>query len=135
MFIALRQPPWMSTKMTYPKEGCTNATKMLKCYSNVCNVQDNGPCAMCCTWCSVATLSKVAVLQNGAQRKLVHTKWYPTCIKFHCVMEQNVEWEQNGSCNKLTGLKPMVFSVSRTNSMGKSLPKFNKLKMAMKVQC
>jgi hypothetical protein len=38
-------------------------------------------------------------------------------------MEQNVEQEQNGNCNKLTGLKPMVFNVSRTNLMGRSLDK------------
>jgi hypothetical protein len=38
-------------------------------------------------------------------------------------MEQNVEREKNGSCNKLTSLKPIVFSVSRTNSMGRSLDK------------
>jgi hypothetical protein len=38
-------------------------------------------------------------------------------------MEQNVKQEQNGNCNKLTCLKPMVFSVSRINLMGGSLDK------------
>ncbi len=123
MFIALWQPPSMSTKMTCPKGGCTKATKMLKCCSNVCSVQDDGPCATCCTWCFIATFNKMVVLQNGAWRKLAHTKWSPTCIKFCCVVEQNVEQEQNGNCNKLTCLKPMVFSVSRINLLGRSLDK------------